>query len=101
MDAFSVPAPAIGPDAKHPVRVAAEDGCALRRAKARRLHHIARLHVADRKRHVRAEHDLRIARLREVSFEALPGTPEDMTAAARKERELWKKVVEMSGAKAD
>ena len=42
-----------------------------------------------------------IARLREVSFEALPGTPEDMTAAARKERELWKKVVEMSGAKAE
>lgn len=42
-----------------------------------------------------------IARLREVSFEALPGSPEDMTAAARKERELWKKVVEMSGAKAE
>jgi tripartite-type tricarboxylate transporter receptor subunit TctC len=42
-----------------------------------------------------------VARLREVSFEALPGSPEHMTAAARKERELWKKVVEMSGAKAD
>ena len=42
-----------------------------------------------------------VARLREVSFEALPGTPEDMSAAARKEREIWKKVVEISGAKAE
>ncbi len=42
-----------------------------------------------------------IARLREISFEALPGTPEDMTAAAGKERELWKKVIEISGAKAE
>ncbi len=42
-----------------------------------------------------------VARLREVSFDALPGTPEDMSAAARKERALWKKVVEISGAKAD
>jgi tripartite-type tricarboxylate transporter receptor subunit TctC len=42
-----------------------------------------------------------IARLREVSFEALPGTPEDMSAAARKERESWKKVVEISGAKGE
>ena len=42
-----------------------------------------------------------IFRLREISFKALPGTPEDMTAAARKERESWKKVVEMSGAKAE
>ena len=42
-----------------------------------------------------------IARLREYSFDALPGTPEDMTAAARKERESWKKVVESSGAKAE
>jgi tripartite-type tricarboxylate transporter receptor subunit TctC len=41
------------------------------------------------------------ARLREYSFDALPGTPEDMTAAARKERESWKKVVETSGAKAE
>jgi tripartite-type tricarboxylate transporter receptor subunit TctC len=41
------------------------------------------------------------AQLREYSFEALPGTPEDMTAAARKERESWKKVVEISGAKAE
>jgi len=39
--------------------------------------------------------------LREVSFEALPGSPDDMTAAVRKERELWKKVVDMSGAKAE
>ena len=42
-----------------------------------------------------------VARLREYSFDALPGTPEDMTAAARKERESWKKVVEMSGARAE
>jgi tripartite-type tricarboxylate transporter receptor subunit TctC len=42
-----------------------------------------------------------IARLREYSFGALPGTPEDMSAAARKERESWKKVVEVSGAKAE
>ncbi len=41
------------------------------------------------------------ARLREYSFDALPGTPEDMTAAARKERDSWKKVVETSGAKAE
>jgi tripartite-type tricarboxylate transporter receptor subunit TctC len=41
------------------------------------------------------------ARLREYSFDALPGTPEDMTMAARKERESWKKVVETSGAKAE
>ncbi len=42
-----------------------------------------------------------IAKLRDVSFEALPGSPEDMTVTARKERVLWKKMVEMSGAKAD
>ena len=42
-----------------------------------------------------------VARLREYSFDALPGTPEDMTAAARKERESWKKVVETSGARAE
>jgi tripartite-type tricarboxylate transporter receptor subunit TctC len=42
-----------------------------------------------------------MAQLREYSFEAMPGTPEDMTAAARKERESWKKVVEISGAKAE
>ena len=42
-----------------------------------------------------------VARLREVSFEAMPGTAEDMAAAARKERPLWKKVIQMSGAKAD
>ena len=42
-----------------------------------------------------------IARLREYSFDALPGTPEEMTAAARRERERWKKVVEISGAKAE
>jgi tripartite-type tricarboxylate transporter receptor subunit TctC len=42
-----------------------------------------------------------VARLREYSFDAIPGTPEDMTAAAHKERESWKKVVEASGAKAE
>ena len=42
-----------------------------------------------------------VARLREYSFEALPGTAEDMCAAARKERESWKKVVEISGARAE
>jgi tripartite-type tricarboxylate transporter receptor subunit TctC len=42
-----------------------------------------------------------VARLREYSFDALPGTPEDMSIAARKERESWKKVVETSGAKAE
>ena len=42
-----------------------------------------------------------MAQLRECGFEALPGTPEYMSAAARKERESWKKVVEISGAKAE
>jgi tripartite-type tricarboxylate transporter receptor subunit TctC len=42
-----------------------------------------------------------VAKLREVSFEALPGTPEDLMAASRKERENWKKVVEISGAKGE
>ena len=42
-----------------------------------------------------------VARLREYSFDALPGTPEEMTLAARKERESWKKVVEISGARAE
>jgi tripartite-type tricarboxylate transporter receptor subunit TctC len=42
-----------------------------------------------------------VAKLREVSFEALPGTPEDLMAAFRKERENWKKVVEISGAKGE
>jgi tripartite-type tricarboxylate transporter receptor subunit TctC len=42
-----------------------------------------------------------VAKLREVSFEALPGTPEDLIAASRKERESWKKVVEISGAKGE
>jgi len=41
------------------------------------------------------------ARLAEFSFEPLPGTPEDMTVAARREREKWKKVIEVSGAKVD
>jgi tripartite-type tricarboxylate transporter receptor subunit TctC len=42
-----------------------------------------------------------VAKLRDVSFEALPGTPEDLIAASRKERESWKKVVEISGAKGE
>ena len=42
-----------------------------------------------------------VAKLREVSFEALPGTPEDLVAASRKERASWKKVVELSGAKGE
>ena len=41
------------------------------------------------------------AKLAEFSFEPLPGTPEDMTAAARREREKWKKVIDVSGAKVD
>jgi tripartite-type tricarboxylate transporter receptor subunit TctC len=42
-----------------------------------------------------------VARLREVSFEALPGTPQDMVAASLRERAQWKKVIETSGATAD
>jgi tripartite-type tricarboxylate transporter receptor subunit TctC len=42
-----------------------------------------------------------VAKLREVSFEALPGTPEDLSAASKKERESWKKIVEISGAKGE
>lgn len=42
-----------------------------------------------------------VAKLRDVSFEALPGTPEDMKTAAIKERGNWKKVIETSGATAD
>lgn len=42
-----------------------------------------------------------VAKLREVSFEALPGSPEDLIAASRKERENWKKIVEISGAKGE
>ena len=42
-----------------------------------------------------------IARLREVSFETLPGTPLDMKQAWLRERETWKKVVEKSGATAE
>ena len=42
-----------------------------------------------------------MAKLREHSFEALPGSPEEMTAAARRERGVWKKVIEISGAKAE
>ena len=42
-----------------------------------------------------------VAKLREVSFEALPGTPEDLIAASRRERGNWKRVVEISGAKGE
>jgi tripartite-type tricarboxylate transporter receptor subunit TctC len=41
------------------------------------------------------------AKLAEFSFEPLPGTPEDMRAAALREREKWKKVIDVSGAKVD
>ncbi len=41
------------------------------------------------------------AKLRDVSFEALPGPPEEMKAAILRERGKWKKVVETSGATAD
>ena len=41
------------------------------------------------------------ARLREFSFDALPGPPEEMVLAIRREREKWKEVVEKSGAKVD
>jgi len=39
-----------------------------------------------------------IAKLAEFSFEPMPGSPADMSAAARKEREIWKRVVTISGA---
>jgi tripartite-type tricarboxylate transporter receptor subunit TctC len=42
-----------------------------------------------------------VARLQEFSFEALPGTPADMLLAIRKERDSWKRVVEISGAKGE
>jgi len=42
-----------------------------------------------------------VAKLREHSFEAMPGSPEEMIAAARKERGMWKKVIEISGATAE
>ena len=42
-----------------------------------------------------------IARLRDVSFESLPGTPQDMRNAWLRERDTWKKVVEVSGATAE
>ncbi len=42
-----------------------------------------------------------MAKLREHSFEAMPGSPEEMAAAARKERGIWKKVIEISGATAE
>jgi tripartite-type tricarboxylate transporter receptor subunit TctC len=42
-----------------------------------------------------------IAKLHEVSFEPMPGTPQDMAAVALRERPVWKKVIETSGATAD
>jgi tripartite-type tricarboxylate transporter receptor subunit TctC len=42
-----------------------------------------------------------VARLAEFSFEALPGTPADMLLAIHKERDSWKRVVEISGAKGE
>lgn len=42
-----------------------------------------------------------IARLKDMNLEAVPSTPEDMASFVRRERERWKKVVEVSGARAD
>ena len=42
-----------------------------------------------------------MAKLRDVSFEAMPGTPADMKQASVRERDNWKKVVEQSGASAE
>ena len=42
-----------------------------------------------------------VAKLAEFSFEPMPGTPEDMSAAARRERGIWKRVVDLSGAKGE
>ena len=42
-----------------------------------------------------------VARLREVSFEAMPGTPADMKQASVRERDNWKRVIEWSGASAE
>lgn len=41
------------------------------------------------------------AKLRDVSFEAMPGTPADMKQASVRERDNWKKVIEQSGASAE
>ena len=42
-----------------------------------------------------------VAKLRDVSFEAMPGTPSDMRHASVRERDNWKKVIEQSGASAE
>jgi len=42
-----------------------------------------------------------LARLRDLNLESLPGSPEDMTALVERERVRFKKVVEVSGARAD
>jgi tripartite-type tricarboxylate transporter receptor subunit TctC len=41
------------------------------------------------------------ASLKEVSLEAVPGSPEDMITATKIERDRWKKVIEISGATAE
>jgi tripartite-type tricarboxylate transporter receptor subunit TctC len=41
------------------------------------------------------------AKLRDVSFEGMPGTPADMKQASVRERDNWKKVIEQSGASAE
>ena len=41
------------------------------------------------------------AKLRDVSFEAMPGTPADMKHASVRERDNWRKVIEQSGASAE
>jgi len=42
-----------------------------------------------------------VSKLAEFSFEPLPGSPAEMNAAARREREIWKRVVAISGAKGE
>ena len=42
-----------------------------------------------------------VARLREINLEPTPGTPEDMAGLVRRERERWKHVIEVSGARVD
>jgi tripartite-type tricarboxylate transporter receptor subunit TctC len=42
-----------------------------------------------------------MAKLRDVSFEAMPGSAADMKQASLRERDNWKKVIEQSGASAE
>ena len=42
-----------------------------------------------------------IAKLHEISFEPLPGSPDDMLQASLRERVFWKNAIEISGAKGE